>query len=138
MNTNMYWILALALVLGFAIRFVIVYMKAKQKTIETETQQAIWKHAPELIAEAEEAYASVEKAGQQKMQMCIDALLPMIPDAVAGLFTGDIIRSIVQTVFNSMKEFADFAVDKAAEQAAASKKEEQKPKPPKEKDRTNK
>lgn len=136
MNTNMYWILALALVLGFAIRFVIVYMKAKQKTIETETQQAIWKHAPELISEAEEAYASVEKAGQQKMQMCIDALLPMIPDAVAGLFTGDIIRSIVQTVFNSMKEFADFAVDKAAEQAA-SKKEEPKPKQPKEKDRTN-
>lgn len=131
MNTNMYWILALAMVLGFAIRFAIVYMKAKQKTIETETQQAIWKHAPELIAEAEEAYASVEKAGQQKMQMCIDAILPMIPEAVASLFTGDIIRGIVQTVFNSMKEFADFAVDKAAEQAA-------KPKPTKEKDRTNK
>lgn len=131
MNTNMYLLLVLALVLGFAIRFAIVYMKAKQKTIETETQQAIWKNAPELIAEAEQAYASVEKAGQQKMQMCIDAILPMIPEAVAGLFTGDIIRSIVQTVFNSMKEFADFAVDKAAEQAA-------KPKPTKEKDRTNK
>ena len=131
MNTNMYLLLVLALVLGFAIRFAIVYMKAKQKTIETETQQAIWKNAPELIAEAEQAYASVEKAGQQKMQMCIDAILPMIPEAVAGLFTGDIIRSIVQTVFNSMKEFADFAVDKAAEKAA-------KPKQTKEKDRTNK
>ena len=73
---------------------------------------------PELIAEAEEAYKMVENAGKQKMQMCIDALLPLIPEAVAGIFTGDVIQRIVQTVFDSMKEFADYSIDKAAEQLA--------------------
>ena len=118
MNGNIYLVLALALALGFLIRFVLVYLKTKQEYVETETQKVIWQHAPELIAEAEEAYAMVEKAGQQKMQMCIDALLPLIPDAVSALFTGDVIRGIVQTVFNSMKDFADFSIDEAARKLA--------------------
>lgn len=118
MNGSMYWMLALAIALGFALRFVIVYLRAKQDYIETETEMMIYQHAPELIAQAEQAYASVEKSGEQKMQMCIDSLLPMIPDAVAGLFTGDIIRSIVQTVFDSMMDFANQAVDQAAKNLA--------------------
>lgn len=118
MDGKMYLILALVLALGFLIRFILVYLKAKSALIETDTEQQIWKHAPELIAEAEEAYAMVEKAGAQKMQMCIDALLQLVPDAVTGIFTGDVIQRIVQTVFDSMKEFADYSIDKAAEQLA--------------------
>ena len=118
MDGIMYLILGLVLALGFLIRFILVYLKAKSELIETDTEQQIWKHAPELIAEAEEAYKMVEKAGKQKMQMCIDALLPLIPEAVAGIFTGDVIQRIVQTVFDSMKEFADYSIDKAAEQLA--------------------
>lgn len=118
MNGSMYWMLALALALGFALRFVIVYLRTKQDYIETETEMMIYAHAPELISHAEQAYASVEKSGEQKMQMCIDELLPMIPDAVAGLFTGDVIRKIVQTVFDSMMDFANQAVDQAAKNLA--------------------
>ena len=60
MDGKMYLILALVLALGFLIRFVLVYLRAKSKLIETDTEQQIWKHAPELIAEAEEAYKMVE------------------------------------------------------------------------------
>lgn len=118
MNGNIYWGLALALVAGFAIRFVVVYLKAKKDNIETDTERMIFAHAPELIAQAERAYASVEKAGAQKMLMCIESLLPMIPDAVAGLFTSDIIQAMIQTVFDSMKDFANLEIDEAAKKLA--------------------
>lgn len=118
MDGKMYLIMGLVLALSFLLRFILVYLKAKSQLIETETEQQIWKKAPELIAEAEEAYAMVEKAGAQKMQMCIEALLPLIPEAVAGIFTGDVIQRMVQTVFDSVKEFAEFSIDKAAEKVA--------------------
>lgn len=126
-NLNSYLILAIALALGFLLRFVLAYLKEKQNHIETETQKVIWSHAPELIQEAEEAYAQVEKAGAQKMKMCVEALLPLIPDAVSGLFTGNVIQAMVQTVFDSMKEFADFAIDKAGERAAGKSAESEDP-----------
>lgn len=114
MNGNIYWGLALALVFGFAIRFVIVYLKVKKDNLETETERMIFAHAPELIAQAEKAYESVEKAGAQKMAMCVESILPMIPEAVASLFPGDIVQAMIQTVFNSMQDFANMAIDEAA------------------------
>ena len=122
MDGKTYLFMALVLALSFLLRFVLVYLKAKQELIETETEQQIYKRAPELIAEAEEAYGMVEKAGEQKMRMCIEALLPLIPDAVAGIFTGDVIQRMVQTVFDSVKEFAEYNLDKAAEKAAGKEK----------------
>ena len=118
MDGKTYLLMALVLALSFLLRFILVYLKAKQELIETETEQQIYKRAPELIAEAEEAYGMVEKAGEQKMRMCIESLLPLIPDAVAGIFTGDVIQRMVQTVFDSVKEFAEYNLDKAAEKAA--------------------
>lgn len=100
-------ILAVAcFVLSVVAQFVAAYLKAKGIVSEEAAHQ---------IAIAEEAFSTVEHAGQQKMQLCIDALYGMIPSQVRIFFTREMIGEIVQKVFDQVEKYKTVWLDSAAE-----------------------
>ena len=66
---NIIWA-AVCFVLSVVAQFIAAYLKAKGEVTEEAAHQ---------IAVAEEAFATVEHAGKQKMELCIDVLYGMIP-----------------------------------------------------------
>ena len=113
-------------VIAASLRFVVGYFKAK-KELEyaelslTEAQVAakIEAAAPEQIAHAEAAYAEVQKAGAEKMEMCIDNLLDLVPSGMTDLFSRDVLQSIVQRAFDAVRAYTDLSIDKYSAKLAA-------------------
>lgn len=101
---NIIWF-AVLFVLGAVARFITAYLKAKGEVTEEAAHQ---------IAVAEEAFSTVEKAGKQKMELCIDVLYGMIPGQVKIFFTREMIGEIVQRVFDNVEKYKDAWIDKAA------------------------
>ena len=101
---NIIWF-AVLFVLGAVARFITAYLKAKGVVTEEAAHQ---------IAVAEEAFATVEHAGKQKMELCIDVLYGMIPSQVKIFFTREMIGEIVQRVFDNVEKYKDAWIDKAA------------------------
>ena len=102
---NLIWAVVCAII-GIVAQFISAYLKAKG---------AITEEAAHQIAVAEEAFATVEKAGEKKMQLCIDALYNMIPAPVKMFFTREMIGQIVQKVFDQIEHYKDVWVEAAAE-----------------------
>ena len=96
---------AVLFVLGAVARFIIAYLKAKGEITEEAAHQ---------IAVAEEAFATMEKAGEKKMQYCIDALYDLIPAPVKLFLTREMIGEIVQRVFDNVEKYKEAWIDKAA------------------------
>ena len=92
-------------VLSVVAQFIAAYLKAKGEVTEEAAHQ---------IAVAEEAFATVEHAGKQKMELCIDVLYGMIPSQVKIFFTREMIGDIVQKVFDQVEKYKDVWIDKAA------------------------
>ena len=103
--TNLIWFLV-CFVLSAIAQFVRAYLKAKGEVTEEAAHQ---------IAVAEEAFSTVEKAGAQKMQYCIDALYDMIPAPVKLFLTREMIGEIVQKVFDQVEKYKDVWIQSAAE-----------------------
>lgn len=101
---NIIWFVVL-FVLGAVARFITAYLKAKGEVTEEAAHQ---------IAVAEEAFATMEKAGEKKMQYCIDALYDLIPAPVKLFLTRQMIGEIVQRVFDNVEKYKDAWIDKAA------------------------
>ncbi len=101
---NIIWFVVL-FVLGAVARFITAYLKAKGVVTEEAAHQ---------IAVAEEAFATMEKAGEKKMQYCIDALYDLIPAPVKLFLTREMIGEIVQRVFDNVEKYKDAWIDKAA------------------------
>lgn len=101
---NVIWAIV-CFILSVVAQFVSAYLKAKGHITEEAAHQ---------IAIAEEAFATVEKAGERKMQLCIDALYGMVPSQVKLFLTREMIGEIVQRVFNSVEKYKDAWIDKAA------------------------
>lgn len=101
---NIIWF-AVLFVLGAVARFIYAYIKAKGVVTEEAAHQ---------IAVAEEAFATMEKAGEKKMQYCIDALYDLIPAPVKLFLTREMIGEIVQRVFDNVEKYKDAWIDKAA------------------------
>lgn len=100
-------ILAVAcFILSVVAQFVSAYLKAKGVITEEAAHQ---------IAVAEEAFSTVEHAGKQKMQLCIDALYNMIPFQVRMFFSREMIGEIVQKVFDQVEKYKNVWIDAAAE-----------------------
>lgn len=93
-------------VLSVVAQFLAAYLKAKGVVTEEAAHQ---------IAVAEEAFSTVEKAGEKKMQLCIDALYDMIPAPVKMFFTREMVGEIVQKVFDQVEKYKDVWVQSAAE-----------------------
>ena len=74
------------------------------------------------IAAAEQALASVEKAGEEKMNLCIDALMLLVPSKLTDVFGREVVRDIVQKAFDAADDYAKVAAEKAAQKLAKKKK----------------
>lgn len=64
----------------------------------------------ELIADAEERFSNVEKAGAEKMAWVIAQIYAFIPAWLKPFLTTEKIQAIVQAVFDNIKAFADIQV----------------------------
>ena len=102
---NIVWA-AVCFILSVVAQFIATYLKAKGIITEEAAHQ---------IAVAEEAFSTVEHAGRQKMQLCIDALYGMIPSQVRIFFTREMIGEIVQKVFDQVEKYKTVCLDYAAE-----------------------
>lgn len=101
---NIIWAVVCAII-GIVAQFISAYLKAKGAVTEEAAHQ---------IAVAEEAFSTVEHAGKQKMELCIDALYGLIPAQVRIFFTREMIGQIVQRVFDNVEKYKDAWIDKAA------------------------
>lgn len=99
---------------AFALRFRNAYLKARNEILIAETGESLAAAAPEAIAKAEAAMAEVEKAGDIKMQMCIEALMLFVPAQLTNVFGTEVIREIVQRAFDAAEDYAEIHVEKAA------------------------
>lgn len=102
---NVIWAVV-CFVLSVVAQFLAAYLKAKGVVTEEAAHQ---------IAVAEEAFSTVEHAGKQKMQLCIDALYALIPAPVKMFFTREMVGDIVQKVFDQVEKYKDVWIDAAAE-----------------------
>lgn len=102
---NLIWAVVCAIV-GIVAQFISAYLKAKGVVTEEAAHQ---------IAVAEEAFATVEHAGKQKMECCIDALYALIPSQVRIFFSREMVGQIVQKVFDQVEKYKDVWVQAAAE-----------------------
>lgn len=105
---NVIWAIV-CFILSVVTQFISAYLKAKGHITEEAAHQ---------IAVAEEAFSTVEKAGEKKMQLCIDALYGMIPSQVKLFFTREMIGEIVQRVFDNVEKYKDAWVEEAAQDLA--------------------
>ena len=64
----------------------------------------------ELIADAEERFSNVEKAGAEKMAWVVAQIYAFIPAWLKPFLTTEKIQAIVQAVFDKIKAFADIQV----------------------------
>ena len=103
---NVIWAVV-CFVLSVVAQFIAAYLKAKGHITEEAAHQ---------IAIAEEAFSTVEKAGEKKMQLCIDALYGMVPSPVKMFFTREMIGQIVQKVFDQIEKYKDVWVEAAAQE----------------------
>lgn len=69
----------------------------------------------EFIAMAEKEYEAYSGAGEQKMQFCIQQINNLLPKAIKVVLTDEILRSIVQNVFDQIKIYSDIQKQKLAD-----------------------
>lgn len=112
---NIIWF-AVCFILSVVAQFIRAYLKAKGVVTEEAAHQ---------IAVAEEAFATVEHAGKQKMELCIDALYGLIPAQVRIFFTREMIGQIVQKVFDEVEKYKNVWIESSAEKLAKKLEEEQ-------------
>lgn len=112
---NVIWAIV-CFILSVVAQFISAYLKAKGHITEEAAHQ---------IAIAEEAFATVEKAGEKKMQLCIDALYGLIPAQVRIFFTREMIGQIVQKVFDEVEKYKNVWIESSAEKLAQKLEEEQ-------------
>lgn len=112
---NIIWAVVCAII-GIVAQFIYAYLKAKGVVTEEAAHQ---------IAVAEEAFATVEHAGKQKMELCIDALYGLIPAQVRIFFTREMIGQIVQKVFDEVEKYKNVWIESSAEKLAQKLEEEQ-------------
>lgn len=126
MNLEMLIAALIMAVIAASLRFVVGYYRARKKLEEAEAilteaqvMAKIEASAPEQIAHAEAAYIEIQKAGVEKMEMCIDNLLDLVPGSMTEFFSRDLIRSIVQRAFDAVRAYADISIDKYSAKLAA-------------------
>lgn len=105
---NVIWAIV-CFILSVVAQFISAYLKAKGHITEEAAHQ---------IAIAEEAFSTVEKAGEKKMQLCIDALYGMVPSQVKLFISREMIGEIVQRVFDNVEKYKDAWVEEAAQDLA--------------------
>lgn len=84
---------------------------AKAKKAVEETVKELTAKANDYIVEAEEVYVDSTKAGGQKFEYVVDALMKLIPDQLEVIITREMVSEIVQKAFNSLEQYAQTQMD---------------------------
>ncbi|RPF41928.1 hypothetical protein EDD70_2988 [Hydrogenoanaerobacterium saccharovorans] len=66
-----------------------------------------------LIAQAEDTYKDVTKAGGGKRSWVVDRLYALIPNPLRVIITRDMVETIVQNTFDEVTKYAKLQLDKA-------------------------
>jgi len=82
------------------------YLKANEKLRSSSIK---------YIAEAEELYKDVSKAGGQKFSWVVDTLYNLVPVPLRIIITRSFVEKIVQSSFNSIEAYAKTQIDKAVD-----------------------
>lgn len=79
--------------------------------------QKLRNRAVEYIAEAEEIYKDVTKAGGQKFSWVVETLYNLVPPVLKIFITKKLIEAIVQNTFEGIEQYAKMQLDKAIDKA---------------------
>ena len=68
-----------------------------------------------FIKEAEEQYKDVTNSGGVKFAQVVDKLYALVPDALKGIITKEMIENIVQSTFDEIEKYVKLQLDDAIE-----------------------
>lgn len=86
--------------------------KAQTKTKEIQELIAqITAQAIVYIAEAERDYKDTTHAGGKKFEQVVSKLYDLVPDALHGIITKEMISEIVQSTFDEIQEYMRLQLD---------------------------
>lgn len=108
---NIITTVAAVLLGGLSWYFKVSATGAKIKQAVEETIKEITAKANDYIVEAEQAYVDTTKAGGEKFEYVVNALMDLIPDQIEGFITRDLVSSIVQSAFESIEKYAQTQLD---------------------------
>lgn len=97
------WYKIITTVLIVIFGYFVSYLKTKNNLLD---------EAKNAVNYAEKEYEDTMNAGSEKMSWAIDYLYGLVPTIIKPLITKDVLQSIIQTVFDGMKMFADYQLDK--------------------------
>lgn len=86
----------------------------KAKTKAKEVQEVIAKitaQAVVYIKEAEDNYKDTTNAGGKKFEEVVSKLYDLVPDALHGIITKEMISEIVQSTFDEIEEYVKIQLD---------------------------
>ena len=94
--------------------------KAKeiQELIAQITAQAVV-----YIAEAEKDYKDTTQSGGKKFEQVVNKLYDLVPDALHGIVTKEMISEIVQSTFDEIQEYVRLQLDEAVDKIPVKKAE---------------
>lgn len=94
--------------------------KAKeiQELIAQITAQAVV-----YIAEAEKDYKDTTQSGGKKFEQVVNKLYDLVPDALHGIITKEMISEIVQSTFDEIQEYVRLQLDEAVDKIPVKKAE---------------
>lgn len=84
--------------------------KQVQELIAQITAQAVV-----YIAEAERDYKDTTQAGGKKFEQVVSKLYDLVPDALHGIITKEMISEIVQSTFDEIQEYVRLQLDNAVD-----------------------
>lgn len=86
----------------------------KAQTKAKEIQELIAKitaQAVVYIAEAEKDYKDTTQSGGKKFEQVVNKLYDLVPDALHGIVTKEMISEIVQSTFDEIQEYVRLQLD---------------------------
>ena len=90
--------------------------KAKTKAKEVQELIAqITAQAVVYIAEAEKDYKDTTQSGGKKFEQVVSKLYDLVPDALHGIVTKEMISEIVQSTFDEIQEYVRLQLDKTVD-----------------------
>lgn len=90
--------------------------KAKTKAKEVQELIAqITAQAVVYIAEAEKDYKDTTQSGGKKFEQVVSKLYDLVPDALHGIVTKEMISEIVQSTFDEIQEYVRLQLDNAVD-----------------------
>lgn len=90
--------------------------KAQTKAKEVQALIAqITAQAVVYIAEAEKDYKDTTQSGGKKFEQVVSKLYDLVPDALHGIITKEMIVQIVQSTFDEIQEYVRLQLDKTVD-----------------------